>query len=62
MSKAFTVEQRESPWGDVKWCFCFNSSVTGIGENDQRWWDTQEQLVGKLTALGIEPDEYDDHE
>ena len=59
MSRSFTVEHRENPWGDEKWCFCFNKAVTGIGEKNQRWWGTKEQLVGELTRLGIGPDKYD---
>lgn len=58
MDKAFTVEQRKDAAGDLRWVFCWNRTVVGVGGPNRRCWDTKEELVAELKRLGIEPDRY----
>jgi len=60
MAKSFAVMKKDY-FGEEKWCFCFGTdrTVTGIGKSNQRWWDTKEELIAELTALGIDDGKYD---
>jgi hypothetical protein len=61
MAKSFAVMERVNPWGERKWCFCFGTdrTVTGVGLENRRWWDSKGELADALTELGIEPEKYD---
>jgi len=60
MDKSFTVRQKENLFGEKKWCFCFGSdqTVTGVGKDNRRWWDSLKELTDELKALGIEKNVY----
>jgi len=58
MSEAFTVEKRQTLKLVPSWSFCFNGDITGVGDNNKRFWDTKDELIDALTALGITPDRY----
>lgn len=44
------------------WALVFGKrrvDVVGVGKEHQRYFDSREALVDKLTSLKIKPDEYD---
>jgi len=55
------LKSRDPSSEDEKWCFCIGAdmTVTGIGLENKRWWDTKKELIDELTALGIEEDRYE---
>lgn len=59
MRTLFTIERRYCVTEDEKrWCFCFCGTVTGIGKNNQRWFDTEEEVATLLKSLGVETESY----
>jgi len=57
MAKSFAIRKFEQGWALV-----FGQrrvDVVGVGKENQRYFDSREALVEKLTSLKIEPNEYD---
>jgi hypothetical protein len=60
MDKPFSVQCRKHPLTErPSWCFCWGDTVTGIGPDNQRWFDSKDAVIAVLDACGIEHDRYD---
>lgn len=54
----FTIECRKNSVGEDKWCLCYYGRETKIGEQEQTWFDSKEELIEALNKIEMSPNEY----